>query len=449
MGTKTSQSMTQQFLDLYAEPRAGALARESAQAKLLRDDAIKQFAQAGMPDRHMEAWKYTSLAPIAAMPLTMDNSVRSIELAEVEPFFFNAGAGVRLVFVNGLYSESLSNLPSMQSGVLVEPWGLGTATTSADLDAGVIERCAEQLPLPLAPLNTALTSGGASIRIAPDTQCVDAIQLLFLATADATAAVSFPRVSVVVGRAAAATVVENHIALDGAPTLALPVTQIHAQVGSHVDHVRTVELSAGAVHLGAVAILQEPGSRVESCVVTSGGLLARHDFRVSLDGEGADCNIRGLAMLDGASHVDHHLLVRHAAPSCTSREFFKNVLDDSSRGVFTGRIYVDIDAQKTDGVQTNATLLLSDDAKTEARPQLEIYADDVKCTHGATIGQIDENAIFYLQARGVPEELARTMLIQGFADEILDEIRIEELRDRLKANRFVCATPPRSLQPSA
>lgn len=444
MGDGESHAATQRLVDLYADLRASAFADESAVARSARDAAIERFAKTGFPHRRQEAWKYTNLAPMYRTAFSMDSSAREIARDLIEPYFLNDG--VRLVFVNGLFSESLSQPTTTTQGVSVTL--MGSSTTDDD-ESDTLERSAERDPLPLAFLNRALGAGGAVISVAPGAQIVDAIQLIFVATADAGAVVSLPRVKVDGGENSSVAVVENHLGLAGAPTLAIPVTEIRARPGAHVDHVRTAELAAGAFHLGAIAIVQEQNSRAESCVVTTGGEIARHDYRVSLDGADADCNVRGLAMLDGSSHVDHHLFVRHAAPNCRSREFFKNVLDDSSRGVFCGRIYVDQDAQKTDGVQTNAALLLSDNAKTESRPQLEIYADDVKCTHGATIGQLDENAIFYLQARGVPEDVARTMLIQGFAGEILDEIRIEGLRDRLKDHAFAAMAQKRqTLQPA-
>lgn len=434
MSTNDFQNATQRFIELYRAEREQLFLNESAESIARRDDAIARFEASGVPDRRDEDWKYTNLAPMARTQFTTDRAPRALSRDIIEPYLLDGGAGPRLVFVNGWYSAALSDLTGAPAGVLVEE--LQGEAGVADLPSDLLDRCADLGALPFASLNTALTTGGALIRIPANVQCVEPIQLLFIATADADPVASFPHTAIIAERGSHATVVENHIALDGASTLTNAVTEIFAADNAHVDHSRTTELADNAFHIGAIVARQLRDSRVESCVVATGGAIARHDFRFVLDGDNGDCNIRGLAMLDGHEHVDNHLLVRHARPHCTSREYFKNILDGSSRGVFCGRIYVDQVAQKTDGVQTNANLLLSDDAEAESRPQLEIYADDVKCTHGATVGQIDENAVFYLRARGVPEAEARAMMVRGFAGEILDEIRVEALRDRLREKLF-------------
>ncbi len=446
MSSDTMQSTTQRFVDLYRGVRTDLFGADSKESLARRDESIARFGELGVPDRHNEEWKYTNLAAIEKLDFSVDRAVRALDASVIEPYLLEGAAGPRLVFVNGLYSEALSDLTGAAQGVMVER--LQSDANLTDLPSDLLDRCADLGALPFARLNTALTAGGALIRVAKNASCVDPIQVLFVTVADDAPVASFPRVAIVAEEGAQATVVENHIALAGAATFTVALTEIQAAANAHVDHARTTELSEGAYHVAAIASRQLRDSRVESCVVATGGEIARHDFRFVLDGENADCNIRGLASLVGDEHVDNHLLVRHAKPNCTSREFFKNILDDSSRGVFCGRIYVDQIAQKTDGVQTNANLLLSDNAQAETRPQLEIYADDVKCTHGATVGQLDEEAIFYLRARGVPEDEARGMLVKGFAGEILDEIRIESLRDRLKEKLFRSTSDRSALQTS-
>lgn len=446
MSTHDMQDTTQSFVDLYQRVKGELFSADNAEALARRDSAISAFGDIGVPDRKSEEWKYTNLAPISKLTFDVDMAVRDLDRSVIEPFTLEGAAGPCLVFVNGHYSESLSTLTALPQGVSVER--LQSDANLDELPSELLERCADLGPLPFARLNTAMTTGGAFIRVAKNIASVDPIQLIFITTADAAPIASFPRVAIVAEESAEVTVVENHIALEGASTLTVALTEIQADANAHVDHARTTELADGAYHIAAIAARQGRDSRVESCVVATGGEIARHDFRVVLDGDNGDCNIRGLAMLDGQEHVDNHLVVRHAKPNCTSREFFKNILDGASRGVFCGRIYVDQIAQKTDGVQTNANLLLSDDAQAETRPQLEIYADDVKCTHGATVGQLDEEAIFYLRARGVPESEARAMLVKGFAGEILDEIRIESLRDRLKDKLFNASHEANLLQSS-
>lgn len=443
----TLQTATDRFVSLYQSHRASCFIGEHAASLARRDAAIARFSELGVPSRRDEEWKYSDLGAALQPEYTIDREARTVDRASLEPYFLSE-TGPRLVFINGVFAPAFSNIGVSAPGVTIgtiREYGRGAALPDALLD-----RSASLCPLPFARLNNALATDGVVIRLAREAATSDPAQILFITATDGAAVVSFPCVVVLAETSSQATIVENHIALGQGATLGVALTEIYAAANAHVDHIRTTELDDEAAHLGAILIGQARDSRVESCVIATGGRMVRHDFRVSLDGDGADCNLRGLSMLDGDEHVDNHLLVRHAAPRCTSREYFKNILDGDSRGVFCGRIHVDQNAQKTDGVQTSANLLLSSRAEAVTRPQLEIYADDVKCTHGATVGQIDEEAVFYMQARGVPEPEARTMLVRGFAVEILEEIRVEALRDRLKEACFTSrSSSPPALHTSA
>jgi Fe-S cluster assembly protein SufD len=210
------------------------------------------------------------------------------------------------------------------------------------------------------------------------------------------------------------------------------LAELAAGENAVVDHYKIGCEARQAFHVGMLHVRQDRGSNVRSHVATFGGRLVRNDIATVLDGEGCECNLNGMYLACDAQHIDNHLRVEHAKPHCSSREFFKGVLDDRSRGVFSGRIVVREDAQKTDAKQTNMSLLLSEAAQVQSKPQLEIFADDVKCTHGATIGQVDRDAVFYLRSRGISESAARSLLIQAFARESLTEIRPEPLRVQLE-----------------
>jgi Fe-S cluster assembly protein SufD len=431
------ENATEHFLAEYERQRAAVGSDEPMQEVELRRDAIARFQKLGVPALRHEDWKYTNLAPIARTPYTASQApAASVDRTTVEAVFVNQSVGPRLVFVNGVYAQELSLLnDDAITSVHITPLAPKGASI-ADLPTDLLEHCAELSELPFASLNTAMTTCGAIIRLSKNVRCAEPIQLIFVSQTDTDPLVTFPRLTIIAEEGAEATIIENHLALPGAPTLSIAVTEVLAGDNSAITLERSTELAEGAIHLGAMAVDQRRDSRFSSSTISLGGAITRNDYRIALDGPGSDCQLRGLAALTGAEHVDNHLLVRHAAPNCTSREHFKNVLSDSSRGVFSGRIHVDQIAQKTDGVQINASLLLSDNARTESRPQLEIYADDVKCTHGATVGQIDSNAVFYLQTRGVSESDARAMLVRGFADEILDAIGVDTLRDRLKEKLF-------------
>ncbi len=436
MSATVIENATEHFLAEYERQRETIGSNEPTQEVELRRDAIARFQKLGVPALRHEDWKYTNLAPIARTPYTASPATGGdVDRAAVEAVFVNRSSGARLVFLNGVYTPELSLLDESIAGVHIAPLAPKGASI-ADLPADLLEHCAELSELPFADLNTAMTTCGAIIRLSKNARSAEPIQLVFVTQAGADPLVTFPRLTIIAEEGAEATIVENHLALPGAPTLSIAVTEVLAGDNSAITLERSTELAEGAIHLGAMAVDQRRDSRFSSSTISLGGAITRNDYRIALDGPGADCQLRGLAVLTGAEHVDNHLLVRHAAPNCTSREHFKNVLSDSSRGVFSGRIHVDQIAQKTDGVQINASLLLSDNARTESRPQLEIYADDVKCTHGATVGQIDSDAVFYLQTRGVSEQDAKAMLVRGFADEILDAIGVDSMRDRLKEKLF-------------
>jgi Fe-S cluster assembly protein SufD len=296
---------------------------------------------------------------------------------------------------------------------------------------GALGRAIQTPDDPLVGLNTAFFRDGAWIQAAAGVKAATPIQLVFLSVPQAGGAVSFPRVLIDAAAGSELTVVETHVGLPGKPSLSVPVVEIHAAEQARVEHLRYQDEPLNAFHLASVHGRLERTSHSILHSFALGAALSRCNLRVRLEGEGLETVLNGLYVTRDEQVADHHMVVDHASPNCASHEYFNGILNHRSRGVFHGRILVRQLAQKTDAKQTNKNLLLSDDAVANTKPQLEIYADDVKCTHGATIGQMNPASVFYLRSRGIGLENARRILMHAFAGEIIDRIRHEELRSEL------------------
>jgi Fe-S cluster assembly protein SufD len=343
------------------------------------------------------------------------------------------------VFVNGIFVPALSDTTGLPPGIRVG--GVRAMLAEApDVLERHLGRYAEDAASPFGGLNTAFLGDGAVVHIPPEVIIERPLHVLFLTTAaNGGRAVSHPRTLVVAERGSRATLVESYAALAEAEYWTNAVTEVVLGDGANVDLYRVQQESGRGHHTAATYTDQGRASRFKLVAFAFGGHLVRHDVRATLGGEGADCTLDGLTMARGSQHVDHHTTLVHAQPNCTSWEYLNGVYDDQSRGVFNGRIIVRPGAQKTDAKQTNNNLLLSDRARADSQPQLEIYADDVKCTHGATLGPIDDEHLFYLQSRGLDRAQARQLLTYGFGSEILRAVDLPALRaelDRVVRNRL-------------
>jgi Fe-S cluster assembly protein SufD len=258
------------------------------------------------------------------------------------------------------------------------------------------------------------------------------LHLLFISTAHAEPIVSYPRNLILVGPDSQATIVESYIGFENDLYFTNAVTEVVAGEHAVVDHYRLQLESPQAFHIGTLQVQQERSSTLVSHSIAAGGALVRNETNSILDGEGSECTLNGLYMVTGRQHVDNHTRIDHVKAHCTSRELYKGVLDGNSRGVFNGKIVVHKSAQKTDATQTNKNLLLSNDAVIDSKPQLEIFNNDVQCRHGSTIGELDKDALFYLRARGVDEEEARTLLTYAFVNEVLNRFKVEALRGQVE-----------------
>ncbi|PYV03203.1 MAG: Fe-S cluster assembly protein SufD [Acidobacteria bacterium] len=339
-------------------------------------------------------------------------------------------ACTQLVFLNGHFSQELSSPGKLPEGVKA-----GSLASALDSDGGLLEehlaRYASYRRNAFTALNTAFVEDGAFVYLPKDAVVKEPIHLLFLSTASKDPAVCHPRNLIVAGSSAQATVIESYAGLEGGVYFTNAVTEIVTGEQSRIDHTRLQRESERAFHVATMEVSQHRDSAFASRSISIGGKLVRNDLNVLLNGEGCDCTLDGLYFAGGEQHVDNHTTIDHAKPHCSSRELYKGILDGKSTGVFNGKIIVRKDAQKTDARQTNNNLLLSEESLINTKPQLEILADDVKCTHGATIGQLDEEALFYLRTRGIGDAAARSLLTYAFASEIIGRIRIQPIQCRL------------------
>ncbi len=408
----------------------------------LRADAMAKFEANGFPTTRNEDWHFTNPAPIVDAAFEpMKAALGTLTPADVEPFLMGQSEWATLVFVNGRYAPQLSRVDQLPAGVRV--MNLASALleepTLVSAHLGSLANYADPA-FAFTALNTALLKDGAFLHVRKDTVVETPIHLLFLSDAGAEGGVSYPRNLIVVDRHAKATVIEQYGATGDARYFTNAVTETVIADGATLTHYKLQREGKKAFHVGHIEAAQGRDSHLVSFSFATGAALSRTNIYTRLAGEGCGATLNGLFMLDGEQVCDHQTRIEHAQPNCYSRELYKGVLDDASHGVFNGKVYVHPIAQKTDGKQTNNTLLLSPRARVDTKPQLEIFADDVKCTHGATVGQLDDRMAFYMKSRGIGAESARQLLTYAFAAEVLETIELEPLKGALEKaalERFV------------
>ena len=407
----------------------GRLAPPEVQS--MRGAAYERFRKLGFPTTKNEDWHYTSVAPIVEHDYlhvtTRSGDVRPAALA---PFTFGQPDWHHLVFVNGRHAPELSRLDRLPPGVRV--LDLRRAWADAPELVEQLGQVTSYDDRAFTALNTAFMHDGAVVYLERDTEVRAPIHLLFVTDAVAAKSMMHPRTLIVAGRHAKATVIESYVSLSDAVYFTNAVTEGVLSDGATLHHYKIQREGARAFHVGTIDVHQGRDSHYVSFSFATGASLSRTNIYTTLDGEGGGVTLNGLYMLDGEQHGDHQTMILHAQPNCFSRELYKGVLDGQSHGVFNGKVYVEPIAQKTDGKQTNNTLLLSERAQIDTKPQLEIFADDVKCTHGATVGRLDEQALFYMKSRGVGRELARRLLTYAFAADVLETIEQDSVREELE-----------------
>jgi len=396
----------------------------------LRQDAVSRFREQGLPSQKDEDWKYTSLRPITGSRFTLPVSSPTLSQEQMEKARVPGLDAARLVFVNGRYQEALSDLGGLNKGVRLLPISEAIQQDPEALHA----RLGRQSGLdytPFTALNNAFVADGTLLEIDANVQCKTPIELLFISAPGDQAYVFHPRVLIQMGRGSEATVLEHHVGLDNAANFNNVVTEIALGAQSQLTHYLLQRQSNQGFHIGGVHVQQARDSRYVNHNVNLGAALARHDINIRLAEEGAETVLNGLYMVGDRQHVDNHTCVDHAAPHTNSDESYKGVLDGRGRAVFNGRVVVHKHAQKIDAGQKNDNLLLSKMAEVDTKPELEIYADDVACSHGATIGQLDDAALFYLRSRGIDEDKARDLLTYAFAESIIERMGLVEVREWL------------------
>ncbi len=411
-----------------------AVARPQAEVvRRLRAEAAERFGALGFPTTREEEWRFTNVAPVArtrfVRPAAADHRALAAELA-----VHHLPGACEIVFVDGRHAPELS-ARDLPAGLTVESLAALLAREPETV-AAVLGRKATFENQPFLALSTALFEDGAVVRVAPRAVVETPLHLIFWSTGAAEPTASFPRTLILAGEASQATIIERFAGRAGATYLTCPVTELVAGPAAVVDHYKLQKESAAAFHLSGVAIETARAANVSTHSFSLGGAIVRHDIRAGLAGEGSVATMNGLYLVVDRQLVDTHMRVDHRAPHCDSHELYKGVLDGRARAVFSGRIHVHPGAQKTDAKQTNRNLLLSDEAVANSQPQLEIYADDVKCTHGSTVGQLDDEAVFYLRSRGIGLEAARSLLTYAFAADLVERVKFEPLRRELQEFLF-------------
>jgi len=413
------------------EIEAALAAEQPGVLKALRARGAERFAALGFPRSNLEEWRFTNVAPVAKTRFVRPSGTwdRDEVAAAIAPHRLDGAH--ELVFVDGRFAPGLSSVGELPPGVRIDGIATLAAADPAALEAhlgrhaGIVER-------PFAALSTALFEDGARIAVDRGAKVERPIHLLFHATGGAEPTAVFPRTLVEVAETAEATVVETYSGTEGAIYLVAPVAEIVAAESATVDHYKLQRDSTAAFHLSLLHVESGRSANVSTQTFSLGAAIARHDVEGALVGEGSETTLNGLYLVRGRQVADYHMRVDHAAPHTTSHELFKGVLNDQGRGVFNGRIYVHQRAQKTDAKQTSRNLLLSRQAMVNANPQLEIFADDVRCTHGSTVGQLDELAIFYLRSRGIGYEAARSLLTYAFASDLIGRVKVPAVHEQLQ-----------------
>ncbi|MDN5842103.1 MAG: Fe-S cluster assembly protein SufD [Alcaligenaceae bacterium] len=419
-------SDVQTWVDAFGSRQAGLPGADQPWLSALRRRAIDRFASEGWPTTRVEAWRHTSLAALAQQ--TFDGSGTQASVDELVQSVRQGEGGHWLVFVDGQFDAAHSDLGVLPDGAVVKPLSAAMADHASDIES--LFGAAEDGSSPSA-LNLALAGDGALIRLARGVALEQPLHLVFVAAGARTA--SFVRNLVIAESAAQATIVEHFVGAHEAENFSNSATRLSVAQDARITHLKLQQESTKAFHLGSIDVAQSQGSYFASHSVSLGARLARHDINTRFDGQRCESLFNGLYYVDGRRHVDHHTLIGHAQPRCVSHEYYRGIMADTSHGVFTGRILVAPGADGTDAIQRNDSLLLSRLAKSDARPELEIYADDVKCAHGATVGRLDKDSLFYLRSRGLDEAHAREILIYAFAAASVLRIENESLRKRIES----------------
>ena len=396
-----------------------------------RKEALSNFSRLEFPTIKDEEWKYTSIAPLLKYNFVPSYEKKIVSKEFVKSLLFDEMEHSLIVFINGRYSAEHSNLLNLPKGVIV-----GSIAEEMKKNNEVLQKhfgkYANYQNHIFTALSTAYTDDGAFIYVPAGKIVEEPIHIVFIASSENEKILVQPRNLFVAEKSSQVTIIEHYVSADEGIHFTNAVTEIVAEENAVVDHIKLQEESKKAFHIARMEVDQERNSNFSSHLISTGADLSRNEFNARFNDEGGECTLNGLFMIDGTQLFDAHTLMDHAKPYCNSHEHYKGILDEKSRGVFNGKVIVRQDAQKTNAFQENNNILLSDAALVNTKPQLEIFADDVKCSHGATIGQMDEDAKFYLESRGIGEETSRALLLHAFASDVITSIKIESIKNYIE-----------------
>lgn len=396
----------------------------------MRKEAIGSFITLGFPSLKNEDWKYTNISPILNFGFLPDTKTTEVDARIISAYEIKGIDANTVVLVNGNFIENLCRLDLLPHGVLVT--SIASALKShPDLIRDYFGKNL-QYENGFIALNTAYANDGVFIFIPENTKIEKPIHIINITGSDEEEILSQPRNIVVAANNSKATVIETYNSFEGKSSFTNIITEVNVGEGANIQIFKIQNESSNAFHISRLQAEQRKNSVFTAYTVTTGGSLVRNDISTVLSDEGCETHLYGLYLTNGTQHVDNHTLIDHAKPHCLSNELYKGVLNDKSHAVFNGKVFVRQDAQKTNAYQSNKNILLSRDASVDTKPQLEIYADDVRCTHGATVGQLDDESVFYLRSRGIPKDLALKILIRAFADDVFENITIEPLHEHIQ-----------------
>lgn len=426
-----STSPEDQFVSTFQMMEGHTLNGSNATIQGIRKDAIEHFRTLGIPDRKNEAWKYTNIEKVLRHSFKLQPPAKQVKcsLQDIEPFLVPGLDAHLVVLVNGRFDENLSSIGTLPDGVIVSGFAHASETYEEIVNRHYA-KYADYRSEPFTALNTAFTRDGVFVYV-PRNRVVDRpIHILSVISTDEDLLIQ-PRMLFVIEDNAQVRIIESGHSLTHTRTLTNSVTEIFVGESAFVDHYKIQREGDEAVQINNLQVYQEANSFMTTDTITLGGGLVRNNLNFLPNAEHCETHLYGLFLGKGNMHVDTHTLVDHARPNCVSDETYKGILDDSSTGVFNGKVYVRPDAQQTNAYQSNRSILLTDTAHMYSKPELEIYADDVRCSHGATTGQLDREAVFYLRSRGITEQQAIALLLLAFARDVLEHVNIEPLRENL------------------
>ncbi|GBD88779.1 feS cluster assembly protein SufD [bacterium BMS3Abin03] len=397
----------------------------------LRKDALSKFKELSFPSLKDEEWKYTNISPLLKYNFSPVSSGKKVSSELIKKFLFDKMEHNFIVFINGRFSQENSKLLALPKGVIA-----GSISDAIKEKNPLIEKhfgkyanLSDQI---FTALSTAFTKDGAFIYVPEGKVIEEPVHIIFLTSNGNKKIITQPRNLFIAGKNSRVTIIEHYVTENKGVYFTNTVTEIVAEENAVVNHIKLQEESIEAFHIARMEVDQERDSNFTSVLFSNGGNISRNDFNTHFNDEGGECKLNGLFLLDDNQLFDAHTLIDHAKPNCSSHEHYRGILDDNARGVFNGKVLVRPDAQKTNAFQQNNNILLSNNASVDTKPQLEIFADDVKCSHGATIGQLDNDAKFYLNSRGIGDEAAKAILLHAFASDVIKSVKINSVRNYIE-----------------